>query len=321
VTIDYNTQDGTAISSSDYTAVIGQTLTFQPNETSKQITVTVNGDVVKETDEQFTVVLSNAKNATLVKSTAVGTIQNDDAGTATLVWSDEFNGNSLNQNDWSYEIGDGCSINLCGWGNNELEYYTDRPENLYFQNGNMVIEARKESFSGRNYTSAKIVTRGKRTFKFGRMDIRAKLPKGKGIWPAIWMLPQNSVYGGWPKSGEIDIMEMLGHEPNKVYGTAHFGPGPGSTQFGRNYTLPSGDFSDNFHVFSINWDRNTIQWLVDGTVFSTFTNADANGATYPFNEDFYFILNLAVGGNWPGSPDATTAFPQQMLVDYIRVYQ
>ena len=266
--------------------------------------------------------LSQVSNATIVKSTATGTIQNDDAvgEFSRLVWSDEFTSGSLNGNDWTYETGDGCP-GLCGWGNNELEYYTNRPENLYFQNGNMVIEARKENFSGRNYTSAKIVTRGKKIVKFGRIEIRAKLPKGKGIWPAIWMLPQNSVYGGWPKSGEIDIMELVGHEPNKVYGTVHFGPGPASIQFSRGYTLAATDFSNDFHVFSIVWDSNFIQWLVDGHLYASFTKTDVGSATYPFNEDFYFIINLAVGGNWPGSPDATTTFPQQLVVDYIRVYQ
>ena len=322
VTLTYASQDGTATSGSDYTALANQTLTFQPNETTRQITVAVRGDKVKENDEKFTIVISNVSNATIVKSTATGTIQNDDAvgEFSSLVWADEFNGNNLNQDNWTFETGDGCP-SLCGWGNNELEYYTNRPENLFFQDGHMVIQARKEDYNGKNYTSAKIVSRGKKVFKFGRMEIRAKLPKGKGIWPAIWMLPQQNVFGGWPRSGEIDIMELVGHEPNKVHGTLHYGPGPGSTQFNRNYTLSNTDFSTDFHVFSITWDANIIQWYVDGNLFGTFTNTDAGSATYPFNEEFYFIMNLAVGGNWPGSPDATTTFPQELVVDYVRVYQ
>jgi len=322
VSLSYSTQDGTATSGADYTAVTNQTLTFQPNETSKQIIISVVGDEIRESDETFFVLISNASNATIVKSKATATIQNDDAvGVfSNLVWADEFNGNSLNLDNWTFETGDGCP-SLCGWGNNELEYYTDRPENLFFRDGHMVIKALKENYNGKSYTSAKIVSRGKKVFKFGRMEIRAKLPKGKGIWPAIWMLPQQNVYGGWPRSGEIDIMEMVGHEPNKVHGTVHFGPGPGSTQFGRSYTLTNTDFSADFHVFSISWDTNVINWYVDGNLFGTFTNADAGSATYPFNEDFYFIINLAVGGNWPGSPDATTTFPQELVVDYIRVYQ
>ncbi|HYH16028.1 MAG TPA: glycoside hydrolase family 16 protein, partial [Flavisolibacter sp.] len=223
-------------------------------------------------------------------------------------------------NNWTFETGDGCP-NICGWGNNELEYYTNRPENLFFRDGNMIIEARKEDFSGKNYTSAKIVSRGKKTFKYGRMEFRAKLPKGKGIWPAFWMLPQSNVYGNWPTSGELDIMEMVGHEPNKVYGTVHYGPGPGSTQISKGYTLPSGTFNDDFHVFSIVWDLNEIKWYVDGNLFSTVNKSSFGTNTYPFNEEFFFIINLAVGGNWPGNPDATTTFPQQLIVDYIRVYQ
>ena len=153
------------------------------------------------------------------------------------------------------------------------------------------------------------------------MDIRAKLPKGKGIWPALWMLPQNNVYGGWPTSGEIDIMELVGHEANKSHGTLHFGPGPGSTQISRSYTLPSGVFNDEFHVFSLEWKQDQIKIYVDNNLFSTVNKADVGSAIWPFNEQFFFIFNLAVGGNWPGNPDATTVFPQWLIVDYVRVYQ
>jgi beta-glucanase (GH16 family) len=185
-----------------------------------------------------------------------------------------------------------------------------------------VIEARPESFGGKNFTSSKIVSRGKRVIRYGRVDIRAKLPRGKGIWPALWMLPQNNVFGGWPTSGEIDIMEMVGHEPNKVYGTLHYGPGPGSTTISRGYTLPGGAvFNDEFHVFSLEWKQDQIKIFVDGILYSTVNKADIGSATWPFNEDFFFIFNLAVGGNWPGNPDATTTFPQWLIVDYIRVFQ
>ncbi len=185
----------------------------------------------------------------------------------------------------------------------------------------MVIEAKKESFGGREYTSSKIVSRGKKTFKFGRIDIRAKLPYGKGIWPALWMLPEKNVFGGWPRSGEIDIMELVGHEPGKTHGTVHFGPGPGSTQISRSYSLPSGRFNDQFHVFSVEWKEDQIRWCMDDVLFSTVNKADVGTATYPFNEEFFFIINLAVGGNWPGNPDATTSFPQWLIVDYVRVFQ
>ncbi|CAN5901475.1 hypothetical protein BH11BAC4_BH11BAC4_26410 [soil metagenome] len=334
VSVNYATVEGSAKANEDFIAA-AQTISFQPNETSKTIIIAVIGDDIKEGNDEFTVVLSNAVNGVINKGTGTGIIQNDDArvnftnagydapttypGYA-LAWADEFNSGTLNTTNWSFENGNGCPGN-CGWGNNELEYYTDRPDNLFFQDGKMIIEAKKEIYAGMNYTSSKILTRGKKIFKFGRVDIRAKLPKGKGIWPAFWMLPQDNVFGGWPKSGELDIMEMIGHEPNRSYGTLHFGPGPGSTQLGGNYTLPSGIFNDEFHVFSIEWKQDQIKWLIDGTVYSTHTLSEFGANNYPFNENFFLIVNMAVGGNWPGSPDATTYLPQWLILDYIRVYQ
>lgn len=335
VSVRYLTIEGSAKATEDFTAVAQSTITFQPNERQKTIVVSVVADDIKEANEDFSVALSVPVNATISKAIGVGTIENDDSrinftnagydapttypGYA-LAWADEFNGTTLNTTDWSFENGDGCPGN-CGWGNNELEYYTDRADNLFFQDGKMIIEAKKENFSGKTYTSSKILTRGKKVFKFGRIDIRAKLPTGKGIWPAFWLLPQSNVFGGWPKSGELDMMEMIGHEPNRTYGTLHFGPGPGSTQLGGNYTLPSGIFNDQFHVFSIEWKLNEIKWLLDGVVFSTHTLAEFGANNYPFNEDFFLIINMAVGGNWPGNPDATTYLPQWLILDYIRVYQ
>ncbi|MCW3110548.1 MAG: glycoside hydrolase family 16 protein [Segetibacter sp.] len=330
VTIIYSLVDGTAKGGEDFVAATNQTVVFQPNETSKKIIVSVVADDIKEPDETFSLVITSATNAKAPLTAATGTIINDDtkipftnagydAPTSypgyTLAWSDEFSGTALNMANWSFQNGNGCP-NLCGWGNNELENYSEN--NLSLQDGMMIIEARKE---GSTYTSSKILSTGKKTFKFGRIDIRAKLPKGKGIWPALWLMPESSVYGGWPKSGEIDMMELLGHEPNKVYGTLHFGPGPGSTQIGKNFTLPTGSFSDEFHVFSLIWKQDEIQWLVDGNVYGTAIKADLGANNYPFNEQFFFILNLAIGGQWPGNPDATTVFPQWMIVDYVRVYQ
>ena len=330
VTISYSVEDGTAKAGEDFVAATNQTVVFQPNETSKKINVTVVADDIKETDETFTLTITSAVNAKAPAKGATGTIINDDTKIAinnggydaptsytgyTLAWSDEFNSTTLNMTNWSFQNGNGCP-NLCGWGNNELENYTEN--NLTLQDGKMVIEARRE---GSSYTSAKIISTGKKTFKFGRIDIRAKLPKGKGIWPALWLMPENSVYGGWPRSGEIDMVELLGHEPNKVYGTLHFGPGPGSAQINKSYTLPTGTFYDEFHVFSLIWKQDQIQWLVDGNVYATATKTDFGSNNYPFNEHFYFIINLAVGGQWPGNPDATTVFPQWMMVDYVRVYQ
>ena len=235
-----------------------------------------------------------------------------------LKWADEFNDTSLNLKNWTFENGDGCP-SLCGWGNNELQFY--RPENTHFENGKMIIDAKKEEYENKKFTSSKIVSRGKQVFKFGRIDFRAKLPQGQGIWPAFWMLPQHKLYGNWPQSGEIDIMEMIGKEPSKNYGTLHFGPGPGSTQLGKNVGLSSGIFSDQFHVFSLEWTEDNISWLLDGKLFSSFNKKDFGKINYPFNEEFFFIINLAVGGNWPGNPDFNTYINQKLVVDYIRVFE
>ncbi len=335
VTVTYSTTDGSAKTGDDFTAAANQTVTFNAGETSKSINISVVGDTDREGDEDFTVSITGITGARPGNFSARGTILNDDTHVPftnagydapssypgyTLAWSDEFNTGSLDAASWTVEGGDGCP-GLCGWGNNELEYYTGRPENLFFQDGKMIIEARKEMYSGKAYTSSKLVTRGKKVFKYGRIDIRAKLPKGKGIWPALWLLPQNNVYGNWPTSGEIDLMEMVGHEANKVYGTLHYGPGPGSTSISRGYTLPSGIFNDEFHVFSLEWKQDELKLYVDNNLFSTVQKSDIGALTWPFNEDFFLIFNLAVGGNWPGNPDASTYFPQWLIVDYIRVYQ
>jgi beta-glucanase (GH16 family) len=233
-----------------------------------------------------------------------------------LAWSDEFNGTAIDPTNWGYDIGGS------GWGNNELQYYTNRTDNARVENGNLVIEAKQEAFGGKNYTSARLLTKGKREFTFGRIDIRAKLPFGQGIWPALWTLGANIDQVSWPACGEMDIMELLGHEPNKSYGTVHWGvQGSGvSTHISRNYTLPSGDFSQDFHLFSLIWETDVIKIYVDNNLISTVTRSDVSG-DYPFNKAFFLIFNVAVGGNWPGSPNASTVFPQRMLVDYVRVYR
>ncbi|MDF2188021.1 family 16 glycosylhydrolase [Paraflavitalea sp. CAU 1676] len=335
VTVNYTISGGTAKAGEDYVAPTTQSITIPAGSTQQKLVIQIVGDDIKEGDDSFTLQLQSPVGGTLQKQSASGTIRNDDTRVAytnagyeaptaypnyTLAWKDDFDGPALNTTIWSHQNGDGCP-NVCGWGNNELEYYTDRAENLYFQNGKLIIEARPESFQGKGYTSSKIITQGKKPIKFGRIDIRAILPKGKGIWPAFWLMPDKSVFGGWPKSGEIDLMEVVGHEPAKTHGTLHFGPGPGSTQISRNWSLPAKTFNDEFHVFSLEWKQDQIQWLVDGQVFSTVTKADLGANNYPFNEEFFVIFNLAVGGNWPGSPDANTYFPQWLIVDYIRVYQ
>jgi beta-glucanase (GH16 family) len=334
VSFTYSLIDGTAKGGEDFTAASNQSVTIPAGETQKKIVVSVTADDIKEADDVFAVQLQNAVNGSLQKLTGAGTIRNDDTKVPipttgyeapasypgySLVWSDEFSG-SLDKTAWAHQNGDGCP-GLCGWGNNELEYYTDRPDNLYFQDGKLIIEAKAENYSGKSYTSSKILTQGKKPFKFGRLDIRAVLPIGKGIWPAFWLMPDKSVFGGWPKSGELDMVEVLGHEVNKTYGTIHYGPGPGSTQISRNYVTPGKNFHDEFHVFSLEWKQDQIKWFVDGNLYSTVNKADLGANNYPFNEEFYLIFNLAVGGNWPGSPDASTYLPQWLIVDYVRLYQ
>ena len=243
-----------------------------------------------------------------------------------LVWSDEFDGTAIDAAKWSFDIGDGCDISqdLCGWGNNELQYYTDRPENAYLDDGKLVIKAVREfpAYLGQySYTSARLVTKGKGDWTYGRMDIRAKLPIGQGLWPAAWLLHTDTTYGRWPKSGEIDIMEYIGNQPNKIFGTIHYGHD--FWRFTSQDTIvPQGDFSADFHTFSAVWTEDCIQFLLDDQPYGyPLTRSTVLPTTWPFDHDFHMILNVAVGGNLPGNPDATTRFPQQMEVDYVRVYQ
>lgn len=230
-----------------------------------------------------------------------------------LSWGDDFDGpagSAVDGSKWTYDTGP-------NWYNGELEDYTSGTDNASLDgNGNLVIEARNEAREGRQYTSARLKTEGKKTFTYGRFEGRMKLPYGQGMWPAFWLLGGNN----WPTTGEIDIMENLGREPSIVHGTMH-GPGySGSAGPTASYTLPgSAKFSDDFHVFAIEWETNAIRWYVDDTLYSTKTPADIGGNTWVFDHGFFFILNLAVGGDWPGDPDATTVFPQHLVIDYVRV--
>lgn len=249
------------------------------------------------------------------------TMQPDRAGYS-LVWDENFDGNTLDTTSWEYQLGDGCPL-LCGWGNEEGQWYTNDPKNVNVKDGFLHIIGLKDSLNGKAYTAARIRTKGKRDFKYGRVDVRAKLPKGQGIWPAIWLLPTDDVFGGWPKSGEIDLVEVVGHEPNVLWGTVHFGPDWPKNKFDNNrYYLQEGDFSEDFHLFSLIWKENEIVWLLDEQqMYQRIIPELLKPENYPFNERFHLILNLAVGGKWPGYPDATTVFPQEMTVDYIKVYQ
>lgn len=232
-----------------------------------------------------------------------------------LVWRDEFDGDVLNSDYWTHEIGTGNN----GWGNNELQYY--RAQNTTIEEGNLIIEARKENFGGRNYTSSRIITKDKKSFKYGRVDICAALPKGQGIWPALWMLGSNFSTVGWPACGEIDIMEMIGGpgNDNTVHGTVHWSHNGSHASYGQSYSLPSGILADKWHVFSIIWNENTITWFIDDIQYNII-DITPTGLS-EFREEFFFIFNVAVGGNWPGSPNSATVFPQRMAVDYIRVFQ
>jgi beta-glucanase (GH16 family) len=243
-------------------------------------------------------------------------------GEWTLVWSDEFDGTALDGTKWSVMTGDGCDLGICGWGNGELQWYQDR--NLVVTGGVLTITARRESVGMKSYTSARLRTAGKGDWKYARVEARARLPEGQGFWPAIWMLPTDNVYGGWAASGEIDIMELLGHEPATIHGTIHYGgEWPNNQQTGTSFTLASGTFSEDFHVFALEWEEGVIRWYVDGELYQTVTQWSTAGFQFPapFNQRFHLLVNLAVGGSWPGAPDETTVFPQEMVVDWIRVYQ
>jgi beta-glucanase (GH16 family) len=242
-----------------------------------------------------------------------------------LVWSDEFNGADGSAPDatkWAILTGGN------GWGNNELEYYTARPQNVRVSGGNLVITALKEDYTGpdkvtQHYTSARMQTKGLFSQQYGRFEARIQIPKGQGMWPAFWMLGNNIDTAGWPACGEIDIMENIGKEPATVHGTLH-GTGYPPAGYTASYTLPSGqNFADDFHIFAVEWEPQQIQLYVDGVLYATDTkSASPTPNSWPFDsQPFFLLLNLAVGGDWPGNPDTTTQFPQQMLVDYVRVYQ
>lgn len=232
----------------------------------------------------------------------------------TLVFEDDFSGTSLDANSWTHETGTGQN----GWGNNELQTY--RSNNTTFQDGHLIITAKEETVGSSNYTSSRIISANKKQFRYGRIDVRAVLPQGKGLWPAIWMLGSNFSEVGWPACGEIDIMEKVGGagKENEIHGTVHWQNSGQHAEFGRSVNL-STNTTNQFHVYSIEWNASTITWFVDGEQFNVISTTPDE--LDEFRRNFFFIMNLAVGGNWPGSPDASTTFPQHLIVDYVRVYQ
>lgn len=329
ISVQYATSDGSAAAPKDYTSQSG-TLTFQPGQINLSVNIKISGDSLRRASQSFFLQLSNPQNCTIAISKATGTIVNDgtylptdESGYTTptsyagynLAWSDEFDSNAINTNNWNFESGGN------GWGNHELEYYTSRIQNAFVSSGNLVIEARRENYQGNNYTSARMTTAGKKEFQYGRLDIRAKLPVSTGMWPALWMLGSNFQQAGWPGCGETDIMELIGKNPRQVVGSFHWLKGDGSEGTVNNIYNLSEDFSQHFHVFSLIWEKDSLQILVDDQVYVTGTAQNISTGTYPFDASFFFIFNIAVGGDWPGPPDDSTIFPQHMFVDYVRVFQ
>ncbi len=324
------TEDITAKAGEDYEAVNNQRVDIAAGSSIAEVKITIKGDAIHESDETFSLKIESVTGARLSADKASISILNDDIDTnifipsngytsledyagMTRIWQDEFNASTVDQNHWTFEIGTGNS----GWGNNELQFY--RKENTYLREGKLIIEARQENFNGSPYTSSRMITKDKFDFKYGRVDIRAALPFGQGVWPALWMLGANISTVGWPSCGEIDIMEIVGHQAATLHGTAHWSGNGNHVYLGGETTLSSGIFYDEFHVFSVIWDANEIRWLLDDQQYYSLDITD--GERTEFHDPFFFIFNVAVGGNWPGSPDQTTQFPQRMIVDYIRVFQ
>ncbi|MEM7434801.1 MAG: glycoside hydrolase family 16 protein [Myxococcota bacterium] len=239
-----------------------------------------------------------------------------------LVWADEFDGDSVDTSKWELQTGDGTELGIPGWGNNELQWYTE--DNATVGGGVLTIQAREESVGGYAYTSSRLRSLGRGDWTYGRFEMRARLPEGQGLWPAFWMLSSDpSIYGVWAASGEIDIMESIGSEPERVFGTIHYGDTfPGNLFSSTSTFLPPGTEGD-FHEYAVEWREGEIRWYLDGALYSVRNDWFSTGGPFPapFDVDFHLLLNLAVGGNLPGSPDATTVFPQEFVIDYVRVYQ
>jgi beta-glucanase (GH16 family) len=229
-----------------------------------------------------------------------------------LVWEENFDSKTLNEKVWNIEIGDGCPN--CGWGNNERQLYTNKNHRL--ENGNLIITARKE---GEKYTSTRINTKAKKEFQYGRMEARAKLPLGHGLWPAFWMLGSNFAEVNWPKCGEIDILEYIGRQPHTVYTTLHTEDSHGNSINSKKTTIPN--IEEGFHLYAIEWNKDKIDFFVDKDLVYTFQPTVKNENTWPFNHPFFFLVNMAIGGNFGGPEVDDTVFPQEFIVDYIKVYQ
>jgi beta-glucanase (GH16 family) len=259
----------------------------------------------------YTVIVTAKSSSGLTASKSIQVTVNVNQPTQTLVWSDEFDVDGLpNSSKWGYDIGTGSG----GWGNNELQYYTNRSQNAFVQNGVLKITAIKENFSGSTYTSARLLSKDKYSLKYGKIEVSAKMPVGVGTWPAIWMLGNNINTAGWPACGEIDIMEHLGRDLNKIYGTLHYPGRSGGNADGA--TVVISNATTTFHKYTLDWSANEIKFYVDDVIFKTFVN----NSNVPFNQNFFFILNVAMGGNFGGPVDPAFV-SSSMEIDYIRVYQ
>jgi beta-glucanase (GH16 family) len=242
-----------------------------------------------------------------------------------LIWADEFDGTFLDPANWAYMYGDGCQYGVCGWGNNELQWYTARPENIYVADGMLHIIAREDYWNGHQYTSARIRTKDRADFLYGRLEARIRLPEGEGLWPAFWLLPTDSPYGGWARSGEIDIMEAI-DVPFEAHGTLIYGENWPDQVYNGSSHATGDNLADGFHVYALEWEPDEMRWYLDGVHYHTVTSstwwsaAAPGNPRAPFDTPFHFLLNVAVGGDWPGPPDGSTEFPQEMTVDYVRVY-
>lgn len=230
-----------------------------------------------------------------------------------LIWADEFDGTELNTNNWSLILGDGCP-KLCGWGNNEKQVYTNK--NHRIENGMLYIKAKKE---GEHFTSTRITTKGKKAFQYGRFEVRAKLATGKGLWPAFWLLGNNIDQVGWPLCGEIDVLEYVGRAPQEIFTSLHTKATHGDDASTK--TTRINNIEEGFHIYSANWDKDSIVFAVDGKPVYTYAPKEKTEETWPFNQQFYLLLNLAVGGNFGGKEIDESVFPQEFVIDYIRVYQ
>jgi beta-glucanase (GH16 family) len=232
----------------------------------------------------------------------------------TLVWQDEFEDDAINTENWTFDIGG------WGWGNGEAQYYTDRQENARVEDGMLVIEARQEKFEDSYYTSARLKTQGLQNFQYGRIEARLKVPSGKGLWPAFWMLGSDFNGSNWPDVGEIDIMEYIGKEPDLIFGTLH-GPGYSGALGRSKWNRQLYNIADEFHTYAIEWEPDEIRWYYDGTHYFTVSSTDIGELEWVFDQPFFIILNLAVGGQLPGPVGLDTEFPARYYIDYVRVYQ